>query len=154
MTLHFAYGSNMARAPMGRRCPTAQALGVATLADWRFVIMVEGYASVVPAPGALVHGVLWRLAPRDLAALNAYESLDSGLYGRSWLTVRRDGKAERAMVYLGRSRAQGRPRPGYVAGVVAAARDWRLPACYIAELARWAPSDDRLARAPDIGELG
>ena len=25
---------------------------------------------------------LWRLTPRDLAALNAYESLDSGLYVR------------------------------------------------------------------------
>jgi gamma-glutamylcyclotransferase (GGCT)/AIG2-like uncharacterized protein YtfP len=153
MTLHFAYGSNMARAPMARRCPDAQALGVATLADWRFVITVDGYASVMPCAGRTVHGVLWRLTPRDLAALNAYESLDSGLYGRSWLSIRRNGKAERAMVYLGRARRVGRPRPGYLAGVVAAARDWRLPDCYIAELARWARAGDRPASAVDIGEL-
>ena len=139
MTLHFAYGSNMARAPMARRCPDAVPLGTATLAHWRFVITTDGYASVMSCPGGSVHGVLWRLTPRDLAALNAYESLDSGLYGRSWLAIRHDGKSVRAMVYRGRARREGRPRPGYLEDVVAAARDWRLPACYIAELARWTP---------------
>jgi hypothetical protein len=152
MTLHFAYGSNMARAPMGRRCPTARPLGPAVLDGWRFIITVDGYASVLRAPGRVVHGVLWDLAPRDLAALNAYESLDSGLYRRVLLNVRRGSGPERALVYVGRARRAGRPVPAYLEGVIAAARDWRLPACYIAELARWAPSGYRPARALDIGE--
>ncbi|HXW23776.1 MAG TPA: gamma-glutamylcyclotransferase family protein, partial [Xanthobacteraceae bacterium] len=87
MTLHFAYGSNMSRALMQRRCPGARALGPARLDGWRFTIMREGYASIVPAAGAAVHGVAWRLSPRDLAALNAYESLDRGLYLRRVLPV-------------------------------------------------------------------
>jgi len=153
MTFHFAYGSNMARVPMARRCPTARALGRAVLDGWRFVITVDGYASVVRAPGRVVHGVLWDLEPRDLAALNSYESLDSGLYRRAYLNVRRDGGSERALVYVGRARRTGRPVPAYMEGVIAAARDWRLPACYIAELARWVPSGYRPARAVDIGEL-
>ena len=87
MTLHFAYGSNMSRALMQRRCPGARALGPARLDGWRYVVMHEGYASVAPAPGVAVHGVVWRLSPRDLAALNAYENLASGLYVRRVLPV-------------------------------------------------------------------
>ena len=47
-----------------------------------FVITPDGFGSIAPRAGAVVHGVLWRLTPRDLAAINAYESLDSGLYLR------------------------------------------------------------------------
>ena len=151
MTLYFAYGSNMARAPMDRRCPTARARGPAVLEGWRFLITVDGYASVRHAAGRVVHGVLWDLAPRDLAALNAYESLDSGLYRRVLLNVRAEDGPERALVYVGRATRAGRPRPGYMEDVLAAARDWRFPACYIAELGRWAPGY-RAARAVDIGE--
>ena len=86
--LHFAYGSNMSRAPMRARCPSAREVGTATLAGHRLIITSDGYASVVPQPGGVVHGLLWRLAPRDVAALNAYESLDTGLYRIVTLPVR------------------------------------------------------------------
>ena len=72
--LHFAYGSNMDAAAMRRRCPGAEPLGTARLHNWRFVVTRDGYASVTPAPGQVVHGVLWRLGARDLAAVNAYEA--------------------------------------------------------------------------------
>src|SRR5260370_17793671 len=88
MTLHFAYGSNMSRALMSARCPGAEAIGTATLSGWRFVINPEGFGSIAPQPGGCVHGVLWRLSARDLAAVNAYESIDSGLYLRRRLAVR------------------------------------------------------------------
>src|SRR5262249_37306266 len=78
--LHFAYGSNMSRALMGARCPRAEALGTGTLAGWRFVINPEGFGSIAPRQGSLVHGVLWRLTVRDLVAINAYESVDTGFY--------------------------------------------------------------------------
>jgi len=134
--LHFAYGSNMDRAAMRRRCPGAVAIGPARLADWRFIITRDGYASIVPAPGEAVHGVLWRLGPRDLSALNAYESLDSGLYRRRMLGVQWGGRFLRALTYVARTRHAGRPRPGYQSLVVAAARDWNLPEDYVGGLAR------------------
>ena len=77
MTLHFAYGSNMSRVLMNARCPGATALGVATLAGWRFVINPDGVGSIAPHPGALLRGVLWRVTLRDLVTLNAYESVDT-----------------------------------------------------------------------------
>src|SRR5258708_5865543 len=88
MTLHFAYGSNMSRALMESRCRDARALGVATLPGWRFVINREGYGSIAPRAGGLVYGVLWRLSVRDLAAINAYESVSTDFYLRHRLAVR------------------------------------------------------------------
>jgi gamma-glutamylcyclotransferase (GGCT)/AIG2-like uncharacterized protein YtfP len=154
MTLHFAYGSNMSRALMRRRCPGARALGPARLDGWRFVIMREGYASIVPAPGAAVHGVVWRLSPRDLAALNAYENLDCGLYVRRVLPVLIGSRRQAALVYVAPGRAPGRPQPGYQELVVAAAREWRLPADYVQALARLVPSGLHGASTVATGEMG
>ena len=152
--LHFAYGSNMSRALMGVRCPGATALGTATLEGRRFVIGVDAYASVVRQPGGVVHGVLWRLGLRHLAALNAYESLDSGLYLRRRLPVTCGGGRASALVYIARWRRPGTPRPGYIGLVVDAARDWGLPEAYIRSLRRWSPSGWRGVRTKSTGEVG
>lgn len=141
MTLYFAYGSNMSRALMAGRCRSAEALGPARLDGFRFIINGDRYASILRAPGATVHGVLWRLRARDLAALNVYEALDAGLYRRALLPVRHAGGLARALIYVGRSRRRGTPKPGYHDGIILpAAHDWALPAPYLAELARWSPS--------------
>jgi gamma-glutamylcyclotransferase (GGCT)/AIG2-like uncharacterized protein YtfP len=150
MTLYFAYGSNMCRAPMRARCPSAREVGTATLAGHRLIITLDGYASVVPEPGGIVHGLLWRLAPHDLAALNAYESLDTGLYRVATLPVRLAAQQVSAMVYIARSRTPGLPRPGYLEAVLAAARELDLPPAYIETLARW---QLRARRASDSGEV-
>jgi gamma-glutamylcyclotransferase (GGCT)/AIG2-like uncharacterized protein YtfP len=152
--LHFAYGSNMSSALMLARCPQAEAIGRATLAGWRFVITTDGYGSIVRCRGGHVQGVLWRLALRDLAALDAYESVGSGLYRRRVVTVRCGRRARTAMVYIARAWRAGRPRPGYLHLVVGAAGDWELSEAYVRSLARWSSSRWRGARPPDTGEVG
>src|SRR4051812_5042263 len=87
LMLHFAYGSNMSRALMRWHAPDARAIGLAQLPGYRFLITRDGYASVIRSAGMTVHGVLWRLSPRDLSLLNAYESIASGLYRRAMLPV-------------------------------------------------------------------
>jgi gamma-glutamylcyclotransferase (GGCT)/AIG2-like uncharacterized protein YtfP len=135
--LHFAYGSNMSVRMMRRRCPAARLQGRALLPGYRVIITREGYASIESAPGACVHGVLWRLTPRDLAALNAYENL-GGLYRVVTMTVVGNRRRVVALVYVGRSQARGRPRSGYMDIVTAAAREAGLPPCYVRNLARLA----------------
>src|SRR3954451_20293129 len=152
MTLYFAYGANMERVAMRARCRAAVALGPARLSGWRYVI-AGGYGSLVPAGGAAAFGVLWRLSPRDLAALNIFESLDSGLYRRAALTVELDGRRARALVYVGRPGGRPRPMPGYQERVIAAASESQLPARYIAPLRRLAPPY-RGARPAETGEIG
>ena len=152
MTLYFAYGVNMERAGMAKRCPTATPLGPALLSGWRYAI-AQGYGTVAPVPGARVCGVLWRLTPRDLAALNIFESLDSGLYRRTMLTVETGSGRARALVYLAPMRGKRRPMPGYQERIIAAACEWRLPERYIAELNRWAPGY-RATHPAETGEIG
>ena len=141
MTLYFAYGSNMSRALMRPRCPSACEVGVAELAGYRFIVTADGYASIVRAPGASVHGLLWRLAPRDLAALHAYEDVAGGLYRTETLPVRLGARRAPALVYVGRSGTPGLPRPGYMELVLAAAEEVGLPADYRRGLACLAPGE-------------
>ena len=135
--LHFAYGSNMSRAIMRAHAPRAVPLGAATLANYRFVITADGYASVEPRRVAAVHGVLWRLTPRDRATLDAWENIAAGLYRVETLPVQHAGCRRMALVYIARPCGAGRPRAGYMEIVIAAAREWELPNSYIASLRHW-----------------
>src|SRR5260370_33763751 len=108
--LHFAYGSNMSAALMRRRCPGARLEGRACLPGYRFVITRSGYASVVPAPGSIVHGLLWRVAPRDVAALNVSENLAGGLYRAVTMAGVPYRRRRGAMGYTGGGGVRGRPR--------------------------------------------
>ena len=141
--LYFAYGSNMSRGPMRQRCTTAEDAGRAILRDHRFVIMANGYASVVPAKGEDVHGILWRVGPRDLAALDEYEDVAGGLYRRAMLPLLQNGIAVEALVYLGNETREGHPREAYMTLVIDAARDCGLPDHYVASLARITPGAAR-----------
>lgn len=153
MTLYFAYGSNMNRAAMARRCPSARAIGPGILEGYKFFVGIDGWGSVKPSAGGTVQGVLWRLTARDIAALHAYELLHQGLYDVRHLPVRSGGKRVRAMIYLLRRKARGKPKPGYVEMIAASARAWKLPERYVRSVERWSVSRFTGARVIDAGEL-
>ena len=97
--------------------------------------------------------MLWHLTPRDLAALHAYELLHQGLYNVRRLAVRSGAQCVPAMIYLLRRRAAGRPKPGYIEMIAAAARAWNLPPRYIRSVERLSTSRWTGARLIDAGEL-
>jgi hypothetical protein len=140
MPLYFAYGSNMDRAAMRQRCPASRPVGVARLPRHRFLINADGYATVTRDPRRSVLGVVWDLALSDVPALDRYESISTGLYTKISQPVVLPGGAKRALIYVGRSARPGKPRPGYLEGVLAAARDWDLPADYLFELEHGEPA--------------
>ena len=136
MPLYFAYGSNMDESAMRTRCPRAKALGRARLARHRFVLMGNGWASVRRDSRSDVHGVLFDLALSDVAPLDRYEDVAHGLYTKAVQPVLREGAAPcRALVYCGTDPTTGGvPLPGYMEGIVAAARVASLPDTHIAML--------------------
>jgi cation transport regulator ChaC len=138
--LHFAYGSNMYRALMRKHAPAAAPIGVAKLPNHRFVITTDGYASVEPARGQTVHGMLWRLTPRDRVTLDAWENVAGGLYRAATLPVHCNGRRHPALIYVARPRPRGAPKSGYMEIVVKSARELELPADYIAALEAWLPA--------------
>lgn len=124
---------------MCKHAPAAEPVGVAELANYRFVITADGYASVEPRRADIVHGVLWRLTPRDRVTLDAWENIAGGLYRAEMLPVYRAGRRWPALVYIARRRPAGRPKAGYMGIVLTAAQEWNLPQAYIDSLRRWLP---------------
>jgi hypothetical protein len=143
MPLYFAYGTNMNRAAMARRCPRSKPLGVARLARHRLGLMAEGFATVAADPSQMVYGLLWDLALADTRPLDAYEDVSSGLYVKKVQPVlKQSGGSARALVYFGRGRGQGdaQPQPGHIEEIIAAARELGLPASYVRTLQGFMPA--------------
>ncbi len=138
MPLYFAYGSNMDVEAMARRCPRAKPLGLARLARRRLAIMREGWLTAARDPRGDVHGVLWDVALADMRALDQYEGLAAGLYVKALQPVIGERSAKQALVYFGANSGPGVAAAEYIAGVLAAARHWRLPAATIARLESFA----------------
>ena len=139
MRLYFAYGSNMDRAHMAKLCRGAEALGSATAENQLYFIAAAGYASMTPRRNARVFGVLWKINAQRIAKLDAYESVESGLYASASIPVRHDGKLLRAMIYYALEAKPGYPKPGYQENIIAAARAWQFPPEYLAHLEKFLP---------------
>ncbi len=137
--LYFAYGSNMDRAHMARLCPLAEPYGVASLRSYKYVIAASGYATVIPWPGSFVHGVLWKVGPKEIAALDRYEDVAGGLYRSVQLPVKFNDRLLRALLYLASGDTSGATPPGYIEKIVAAAKAWNLPPDYVDYLAKQGP---------------
>ncbi len=105
MSLYFAYGSNLDRIQMRRRCPGAVCLGRASIHGYRLAFAGHSVtwggpvATVVRDPRAHVEGVLYRLGRGELRVLDRYEG-----HPRQYQRYRRvvrlaDGQRQRAHVY-------------------------------------------------------
>lgn len=131
---------------MARLCPLAEPYGTASLRSYKYVMAASGYATVVPWPGSFVHGVLWKVGPREIAALDRYEDVAGGLYRAVQLPIKFNDRLLRALIYLAIGDKTGATPPGYVDKIVAAAKEWNLPADYIDYVAKQGAVNVRRAR--------
>ncbi|WP_304117002.1 poly-gamma-glutamate hydrolase family protein [Mycolicibacterium bacteremicum] len=145
--LYFAYGSNLCVDQMALRCPDADDPVPATLADHDWLINERGVATVEPADGAEVHGVLWRISDADLAVLDRAEGVPVR-YRRDLRTVHTDAGSREAWIYIDHRTEAGAPRPGYLDRVIAGATQHRLPQRWLDFLHRWDPVHWPRALAP------
>jgi gamma-glutamylcyclotransferase (GGCT)/AIG2-like uncharacterized protein YtfP len=136
----------MDRAHMARLCPQAEPYGVASLRSYKYVIAASGFATVIPWPGSYVHGVLWKVTPKEIAALDRYEDVAGGLYRAVQLPVKFNDRLLRGLIYLAVGDKAGATPPGYIDKIVAAAKDWNLPADYVDYLAKQSPMSAKRMR--------
>jgi hypothetical protein len=85
-----------------------------------------------------VHGILWDVALADVAALDRFEGVREGLYVKLLQSVVTQAGPRRALIYVGANAGPGNVRADYLAAVIAAARQWELPAEALASLAAFA----------------
>ncbi len=136
---YFAYGSNLCSRQMARRCPDAIDPRPAVLGEHDWLINQRGVATVEQFTGTQVHGVLWQLSDRDLAALDNSEGVPVR-YRRDLLTVSTADGPSAAWVYIDHRVKPGPPRPGYLERIIGGANAHGLPKRWIEFLARWDPA--------------
>ena len=134
--LYFAYGANLRHDAFRQLCPGADWLGVARLEAHRPIIAWHGYASVLPDAAATVWGALWLVPAIGLPALDKFELVAEGLYERvTRRVVTPAGPRVETMLYVAPRPDLGLPQPGYLEQVLAGAKENRLPAAYLRQLA-------------------
>jgi len=131
MSHYFAYGSNLWRAQMRRRCPEHRLCGRGVLPDYRWLITARGYASVVEAAGDAFHGLVYDLSAADERALDGYEGVRAGHYRKATLPVEVEGKRKDCLVYMDPVREEGAPQAEYVDRINRGLADAGLPADYV-----------------------
>ena len=102
----WAYGSNLDGEQMSSRCPSAQVEARATLPN--YALAFGGFserwggpvASVVRARGSRVEGLLYRIEPADLAALDRFEGHPFAYERVVKTLIDEHGRKRRAHVYL------------------------------------------------------
>jgi hypothetical protein len=150
MSLYFAYGSNLCTAQMAERCPSGQVVARAMLSDHALVFPRRserrncGVAGIVPCPGRVVWGAVYRLTEDDIARLDRSEGHirardpAANAYNKRDVAVLRDGVCDdiiRAFTYIAVP-MPGRhiPSAGYREALIRGAREHGLPPDYLAAL--------------------
>jgi gamma-glutamylcyclotransferase len=139
---YFAYGSNMLRARLRARVPSAVAVTVARLDGRRLDFGKRGRdgsgkcdVPVVSGAGAEAWGVVYALRRAELAQLDRIEGAPEH-YVRDRVEVCIDGAGHRVEAYLARRRGHGLlPFDWYHRVVLAGARQHALPVHYVEWLA-------------------
>jgi len=119
---YFAYGANLNKRGMARRCPAAKPVNVARLEGYK--LCFKRHADIIAAPGAYVMGAVWELTPACVRALDAFEGDD---YAQINVSVTVDGKTIAAMAYAMTTQAAlAPPAMDYARELAVGYRDWGL----------------------------
>ena len=94
---YISYGSNLNKAQMERRCPTAVVAGTSVLRDYRLIFW--SVATIEPWEGASVPVAIWEIDDECEESLDVYEGFPL-LYRKEYLDVDLGGETVRAMVYI------------------------------------------------------
>jgi hypothetical protein len=142
--VYFAYGTLLDLHHMREFCPSAEPLGVMRLRGYRL-----GFARCGPDPsvggctlvaeaGNTLYGLLYRVAPQDLAALDRASGTDRGLWASLAVTLLDDADREvPALTYVIPDPAgEYTPPAAYTRRILDGARAWPLPGQYVRQLER------------------
>jgi len=132
------------RVKAANRCPNARFIFKASLPEHRLVFTHGGgpddcAADAVPDPASLLWGVVYDITDSDRQQLDARESVAVRAYRPKEVLVHPHGDVEQrimVLTYCGAADSLRSPTREYLNHLLRGARQWGLPADYIAELER------------------
>ena len=116
--LYFAYGSNINQEQMAFRCSDASPAALAYVQNFKFIINEIGVATIIPASGSVVRGVLWEISKSDEDQLDIYEGVSSNLYTKESCNVSVGNENIDALVYIATNSKFGKPRKNYLETII------------------------------------
>lgn len=132
MKLYIAFGSNLCKSQMRKRCPTARPLGKFMLTNARLIF--RGVADLEYAEGAKTPCGLYAIYKADEDRLDGYEGVDSGVYFKSeTVKLKWEGEQREALVYLMNSTAVYPPSQTYADIIRRGYKDFDLDQKYLDE---------------------
>lgn len=133
--LYVAYGSNLNKSQMRRRCPDAKPVCGFVMPNHKLVF--RGVADVIHEWGAEVHVGLWRITRRCEQSLDVYEGVNPkrpewGMYRKVYLKLSlgrgKNKRTERALMYvMNDQESLALPSQYYYDAIKQDYRDFRLP---------------------------
>ena len=137
--MYFSFGSNMNPDLMKDRCPSAEKVGVALLADHEIVFNRKGsyrpggVASVQQNKSKRVYGIIWKINPLDFEKLDKAEDPEAYIrFEEDILTL--DGKTLRCHVYKAIPQGKFDPDKEYLKLMITSGQQQNLPEEYITYL--------------------
>ena len=106
--LYIAYGSNLNKEQMARRCPTARYVGTGMVEGYelKFKGRPDGaYATIDPKKGGRVPVAIWEIQPYDEFRLHQYEGYPNHYFTKN-IPVKIGNHEVTGMVYIMNLRAQ------------------------------------------------
>lgn len=137
--LYFAYGSNLDKEQMKKRCPDSSYLSIGSLENYQLVY--DGFsktrncavANVVSKDKVSVWGAIFDISQNDLDKLDIFEGYPKA-YDRAVLNIKtNDNSLHQAIVYFRTGREIGVPSEEYRNIIIKGAKDSGLPSHYIEE---------------------
>lgn len=121
---YFAYGSNLNKYQMKKRCPDSEAIEKVVLKDYKLVF--NRVADIIGSQGNQVQGALYKVSSRDIKNLDAYEGYPY-LYTKKDVVVKDTlGNEHQAFVYVMVVKGKGEPNSHYYETIVEGFKDWKL----------------------------
>ena len=100
--LYIAYGSNLNLPQMAQRCPAAKVVGASEIKNYALLFRGGRHgavATIEPCEGSSIPVLLWKITPKDEAALDIYEGYPS-FYEKQSMELPLNGQTVSAMVYV------------------------------------------------------
>lgn len=130
MKLYVAYGSNLDKEQMGRRCPGARPVYSGILKNWQLIYRgskTGSYATIRYKKGFSVPVGVWEITGNDERSLDRYEGYPTFYQKQNVFVHLSDGTRVKGMVYIMRKDAlPGTPSLQYVRTIARGYEDFRL----------------------------
>ncbi|RYE75378.1 MAG: gamma-glutamylcyclotransferase [Myxococcales bacterium] len=140
MTLYAAYGTNLDPQRMVERCPHSPLRDTGWLEGWRLTFGGEDHgwdgalATIVQDPFERVFVAIYDLTDEDVAALDQWESADTGLYTKVRVRISTLSGEDVAWTYVLDAFEGGLPSASSLGMLADAAEAGDAPADYVAAL--------------------